>query len=66
LSNGGTDWAEKFANVNLDEHITMPNHFHGIIVIVELRSAPLCAPLSGGTGAAGIPERCITLGEIVQ
>jgi REP element-mobilizing transposase RayT len=37
--------AEKFAQVELDEHVTMPNHFHGIIVIVDgRRGAPGCAP----------------------
>src|SRR5262245_62021566 len=58
--------AEKFSDVNLDENI-MPNHFHCIIIIADRRKgAPMCAPLSGGTGAAGLPERFTTLGEIVQ
>ena len=36
---------ERFAQVDLDEHITMPNHFHGIIIIADRRrGAPMCAP----------------------
>lgn len=38
-------WCElknKFENVELDEHVVMPNHFHGIIIIVgaDLRVCP--------------------------
>ena len=37
---------EKFVHVDLDEHVTMPNHFHGIIIIVDRRrGAPMCAPV---------------------
>ena len=56
--------AEKFAQVELDEHITMLNHFHGIIAIEDRRKgAPRCVPSCGGTG---LPEGCTPLGEIVQ
>ena len=58
--------AEKFAEVVLDEHITMPNHFHGIIVIVDCRGAPVCAPSWGETDAVRLPEKRVPLGEIVQ
>jgi hypothetical protein len=32
----------KFSNIELDTHITMPNHFHGIIILVgaDLRVCP--------------------------
>ena len=44
---------EKFAQVDLDEHITMPNHFHGIVIIVHRgKGAPMCVPSSGGSDAA--------------
>lgn len=36
---------DKFPGVMLDEYVIMPNHFHGIIVIDNVR-APLAAPLS--------------------
>lgn len=59
--------AEKFAQVDLDEHITMPNHFHGIIVTVDRRrGAPRCAPSSGRSDAAMRSEKGVSLGEIVQ
>ena len=41
--------ADKYAMVQLDEYIIMPNHLHGIIVIVEADGAP-CANLSGSRG----------------
>jgi REP element-mobilizing transposase RayT len=57
--------AEKFAQVVLDEHITMPNHFHGIIVFVDRRrGAPVCTPSCGETDA--LPKKRVPLGEIVQ
>ncbi len=59
--------AEKFVHVDLDEHVTMPNHFHGIIVIVDSRrGAPMCAPSRGRSDAVGLPEKRVPLGEIVQ
>src|SRR5438445_289882 len=48
-------WAElgnKFPSVETDEYVVMPNHFHGIIVLV---GADLCVrPYSKGTHA-GVP-----------
>ena len=41
--------AAKFGNIELDEFVIMPNHFHGIIVIV---GAALC----GRPGLGGHPE----------
>jgi REP-associated tyrosine transposase len=58
---------EKFVHVDLDEHVTMPNHFHGIIVIVDRRrGAPVYAPSCDETDAVRLPEKRIPLGEIVQ
>ena len=40
-------WRElpgKFPLVDLDEHITMPNHFHGIVVIVDPQTQPYHSP----------------------
>lgn len=63
-------WAElnrKFPNVQTDEYIVMPNHFHGIIVITPV-GADLCvcpnnlgahagAPLPGApVGGATVPS----------
>jgi len=54
-------WAElgnKFPSVETDEYVVMPNHFHGIVVIVR---ADLCVrPYSKGTHAG------MSLPEIVQ
>jgi REP element-mobilizing transposase RayT len=59
--------AEKFVQVDLDEHITMPNHLHGIIVILDRRrGAPVCAPSRGETDTVHLPEERVPLGEIVQ
>lgn len=40
-------WVElnrKFPNVETDEHIVMPNHFHGIITIVNVGADPCVRP----------------------
>ena len=59
--------AEKFVQVELDEHVTMPNHFHGIIVVVDSRrGAPMCAPSRGRSDEVSLPEKRVSLGEIVQ
>jgi len=41
----GRWWNElknKYANIEIDEYVIMPNHFHGIINIVETVGADLC------------------------
>ena len=59
--------AGKFVQVDLDEHITMPNHLHGIIVIVDRHTrAPMYAPSCDGSDAASLPRKRVPLGEIVQ
>ena len=40
-----SELARKFRRIRPDEHIVMPNHFHGIVTIVEM--APVGAPLRG-------------------
>lgn len=65
--------ANKFPTIQLDEHIVMPNHFHGIIVMAEV-GADLCVcPGAKETdheekqGAhAGAPLQNPSLGKIVQ
>jgi REP element-mobilizing transposase RayT len=53
----------RFPALQLDEHVTMPNHFHGIIQII---GAPLVgAPASAApTGRAGT-RPALTLGDAV-
>lgn len=64
--------AEKFKNIELDEFVIMPNHFHGIIMIV---GAALCGrpeinaqpPTTGYTTGTGQPQRVApTLGNIID
>jgi len=59
--------AEKFVQVELDEHVTMPNHFHRIIVIVDhTRAAAMSMRSCDEFNAANLPGKLVTLGEIVQ
>jgi REP-associated tyrosine transposase len=64
--------ANKFPLVDLDEHVTMPNHFHGIIVIVDRREREkdlFHARKSKDQIAqamASVPEKSAPLPEIVQ
>jgi REP element-mobilizing transposase RayT len=55
---------QHFANVILDEHAIMPNHFHGIIIIV---GAGLSRPIlnNGREGNEGREDRAPTVGNIV-
>ncbi len=66
--------SKKFPNVEIDEHIIMPNHFHGVIAIV---GADLCVcpnELSEQTGIrneeqgahAGAPLQKPAVGDLVQ
>lgn len=68
----GHESAEKFKNIELDEFVIMPNHFHGIIMIV---GAALCGrpeintepPTTGYTTGTWQPQRVApTLGNIVD
>ena len=68
-------WREssrKFQNIELDEFVIMPNHLHGIIVIVGVA---LCgrpgidaqSPKTGNTPQTGQPHRVApTLGDIID
>jgi len=64
--------ANKFPLVDLDEHVTMPNHFHGIIVIVDRREREKDLFHEGKTkdqiaqAMEVIPEKSAPLPEIVQ
>jgi putative transposase len=58
--------AEKFKNIELDQSVVMPNHFHGIIKIV---GAALCGRPENNTyhGKTGQPHRVApTLGDIID
>ncbi len=58
----------QFPTIQLDEHITMPNHFHGIIQIVDRGvGVPLVGTQPGGIAAFRAPTRgapTATLGGI--
>ena len=64
--------ANKFPLVDIDEHVTMPNHFHGIIVIVDRREREKGLYHAGKTNdqiahaMASVPEKSAPLPEIVQ
>jgi putative transposase len=64
--------AHKFPLAELDEHITMPNHFHGIIVIVDRRKREKDFFYAGKTkeqikeAMAALPEKSAPLPAIVQ
>ena len=64
--------ANKFPLADLDEHVTMPNHFHGIIVIVDRREREkdlFHARKSEDQIAqamAGVPEKSAAIPEIVR
>lgn len=50
-------WAElmnKFLSIEINEYIVMPNHFHGIVVIV---GAALCGRPGAGVGAGVLSDR---------
>jgi len=58
--------AEKFKNIELDGSVIMPNHFHGIIVIV---GAALCGrpEINAHPANTGQPHRVApTLGNIID
>ena len=64
--------AHKFPLVDLDEHITMPNHFHGIIEIVDRRQREKDLFHAGKSkdymaqAMTAFPEKSAPLSEIVQ
>ncbi len=67
---------ERFPNIELDVYQVMPNHFHGIIVIVGAilaeRPVGVVAPdrgtkniLENGAGTSPAPTKSPTLGDII-
>ncbi len=55
---------QRFPTVELDEWVVMPNHLHGIIVIVDsARTSPMDSP--DGAGMNPAPTSKSTLGDIV-
>jgi len=62
------DLPDKFQPIQLDEHVLMPNHIHGIINITV--GAPFMAPHPGikteYSLAQGAINRAPTLGEIIR
>ena len=53
---------ERFPNIELDVYQVMPNHFHGVIVIVEHEFGAYTGP---GAGIKPAPTHKPTLGDIV-
>ena len=60
----------KFPNVVLGEYVVMPNHFHGIIFIVETVGADLCVCPDGEEnqkgGHIGPPLQRTALSRMIQ
>lgn len=63
---------EKFENLQLDEYQTMPNHFHGIVWIVNLdcRGNPCgcpneSSPNENGRAQGHAPTNTKTVGDII-
>lgn len=54
----------KFPNVELDAHITMPNHFHGIIILVG--ADPRVRPKQGGNDPFEGTHMGVPLPRIIQ
>ena len=46
--------AGRFTHIELDEYIVMPNHFHGIIIVTNIRA-----------GTRPAPTRMMTIGDMV-
>jgi REP element-mobilizing transposase RayT len=65
----GRWWAElnrKFPTVETDEHFVMPNHFHGLVVIIG-HADPVGAALRGRPRKTGHPHRgAPTLGDMMD
>ena len=63
-----TEWLQlptRFPTVRLDEHIVMPNHFHGILQLVgEPFVGALASPVRREARAQGPPPRP-TLGDVI-
>ena len=60
-----TEWLkmpERFPYTVLQEHVLMPNHFHGIVEILE---SPLCACSSDTCTCSTPPSKRAALGEMV-
>ena len=53
---------ERFSNIELDVYQVMPNHFHGIIVIIE---PDMGAGIKHGARTSPAPTRKPALGDIV-
>jgi putative transposase len=66
---------QMFPDTQLDVHVIMPNHLHGIILVgaqfiapIPLIAIPLVAPLpqTGICGISGVMNHAPTLGEMVR
>ncbi len=78
VERGWSALPERFPNVELDEWIIMPNHFHGIIIIHDTVGAPLAAPntspntsvatdnMNQGVLNQGAASGAPTVGEIIR
>lgn len=67
-----SDLSSRYASVELDEIVIMPNHIHGIIVIndTDVGAGPLAAETNVGAGLAlpdkGAASGAPTLGDVVR
>ena len=58
---------ERFAHIELDEFLVMPNHVHGIIVITDVVGALLAAPDDSiSDSEPGAASSAPTLGRIMR
>lgn len=55
--------AERFPSVELDAFVVMPNHVHGILVLV---GAGLALPVEGAASSAPTGTTSITLGNVLR
>ena len=65
------EMAKRFENIALDKYVVMPNHFHGVIFIIDDEcDQPVGAPLVGAQNGTDVRQRAgtrpaPTLGETV-
>jgi putative transposase len=65
IKNWWLELTHKFPKIEIDYYCVMPNHFHGIIVIVgaDLR---VCPPIQGAHAGAPLQKEDVPLSEIIQ
>ncbi|SEA61292.1 REP element-mobilizing transposase RayT [Desulfuromusa kysingii] len=70
VENSWLELPAKYPDMAIDEHVIMPNHFHGIIILQPpvVVGAPLAAPGYGknGTTDQGAASSAPTLGDVIR